>query len=107
MSWIAILVASSLQSADVEVRYTQPADWACAQPLIERNAVNPLPARQLGKSIALVCAVPYRPRTLHTRQDMSRERVEQAYYRHALGVFEGDVILKLISAQQAMQMIIP
>ena len=107
MSLLALLAASSVQYADVEIQYTEPADWSCAQPLIERSADSPLPAGQLGKSIALVCAVPYRPRSLHTKEDKSRERVEQSYYKYAFSVFEGAVVLKLVSAQHSMRLVIP
>lgn len=87
------------QSPPEEIRHTDPVDWVCAEPLIERAGYNPADPEELADAITLVCAHSYHPRTINYPEDEAREGVERSGYEYRRVVFRGAVLMRVVAAQ--------
>lgn len=68
-----------------------PADWSCAEPLIQRNYSRSVEPMMLALRIADECARPYRARPVRT--DVERAFEQRERLNHTLGVraFESEI----------------
>jgi hypothetical protein len=86
--------------AAVEPEANQPADWSCADPLVQKNYAQRVPVRDLARRIADECAVPYRPRPIQKSSDEVFESMEQTTYRTKAEIFVLDIESKILKARR-------
>jgi hypothetical protein len=78
-----------------------PADWECARPIIQRNHMQRVEARQLALRIADECTRPYRPRQLRTDADRVFESQESLTYTYSAQTFVYEIEAAIQQARRA------
>ncbi len=85
---------------------TEPANWSCADPIIQRNYQSRdergviYPASELGARIADECARPYAPRPILTDADRMFETNESTTYSYQRSTFTYEIIAKIEQARR-------
>ena len=85
---------------------TDPADWSCADPIIQRNYRSRddrgiiYPASELGARIADECARPYSPRPIREDVDRNFETLERTTYGYQRQSFLYEIIAKIEQARR-------
>ena len=84
----------------------QPADWSCADPLIQRNYQSRddrgviYLASELSARIADECAQPYAPRLISSDADRSFEIQEHTIYGYRRSTFGYEITAKIERARR-------
>lgn len=84
----------------------EPADWACADPLIQRNYQSRdergviYPASELSARIADECARPYAPRPIRSDADRTFELQERTIYGYQRSTFGYEITAKIEQARR-------
>jgi hypothetical protein len=93
---ISVVTVLSLAIQDPDA--TGPADWQCAQPLINRNYARSVDARELALRIAEECARPYSALPRRSVAPGGSEQAEsifgsqdRAIYRDRLTIFVSEI----------------
>lgn len=102
VSVVAVLQASA-PNADV----WGPADWGCAEPLIERNYSRPIESRQLALRIADECVRPYEPRPAPSEAEGASpeaaqifDSLDRTHYGHLLSIFVSEIEGRILRARR-------
>ncbi len=87
-------------------RAVEPADWSCADPLIQRNYQSRddrgvvYPVSELSARIADECARPYAPRPISSDADRIFEAQERTIYGYQRSTFGYEITAKIEQARR-------
>ncbi|WP_409019522.1 hypothetical protein [Brevundimonas vesicularis] len=101
---IAILAALVVQTAPLEGS-ADPADWACAEPLVQRNYSRTIDARDLALRIADECvrSFEYRHRALAGEAEVAASIMEsqaRTLYSYRQSIFVSQIEGRILQARR-------
>lgn len=92
---LALTTAVLPSSVDIE-----PADWECARPLLEKNALRQIDAKALAARIADECKVPYEPNTAN-EIDAALEPGRKNLYNAKALLFQQELLNDILKRRRA------
>lgn len=101
---IALLAALAVQAAPLEGS-VDPTDWACAEPLVQRNYSRTINARDLALRIADECVRPfeYRHRALAGEAEGAASIMEsqaRTIYGYRQSIFVSQIEARILQARR-------
>jgi hypothetical protein len=96
---VALAISAPSQASDYQP--VDPENWECARPLIQRNHMQRVEARQLALRIADECARPYRPRPIRNDVDRTFESQERLTYTYRAQTFGYEIEAAIQQARRA------
>ena len=100
MILLAAIAALGVQATAEADQPVDPADWECAQPLIDRNFRRDIDAEQLALRIADECTRPFEPRQINDEADRVFEGMARTTYRYQTSTFKLDIEQRIQQARR-------
>lgn len=84
-----------LQVSPTAASANEPANWTCAEPLIQRNYNRSVEAKPLALRISDECAAPYQSRPIENEPDRALEALERTTYGYRLLTFQSEIAQRI------------